>query len=96
MGLTFTKLFARLFSKKEMRILMVSCWNAYVPPSRPSRSCLKGVRSELAGAQAESRRVACWRSRRGHAAAMGVLVTSCVGQARLLRLQALQHWLCQF
>ena len=24
MGLTFTKLFARLFSKKEMRILMVS------------------------------------------------------------------------
>jgi hypothetical protein len=24
MGLTFTKLFARLFSKREMRILMVS------------------------------------------------------------------------
>lgn len=25
MGLAFTKLFARLFSKKEMRILMVRC-----------------------------------------------------------------------
>lgn len=38
MGLTFTKLFARLFSKKEMRILMVSC---------PSRICLAAAAEQL-------------------------------------------------
>jgi len=29
MGLTFTKLFSRLFSKKEMRILMVRVWGGF-------------------------------------------------------------------
>ena len=37
MGLTFTKLFARLFSKKEMRILMVSRLSC---ARRPTRSAV--------------------------------------------------------
>ena len=44
MGLTFTKLFARLFSKKEMRILMVS---RVAHPRDAMRKCLAVVEGSL-------------------------------------------------
>ena len=44
MGLTFTKLFNKLFSKKEMRILMVRAGGVFRPLSNGGRQKF-GIRS---------------------------------------------------
>ena len=43
MGLTFTKLFNKLFSKKEMRILMVRAGGVFRPLSNGGRQNLESV-----------------------------------------------------
>ena len=67
MGITFAKLFQRLFSKKEMRILMV---RRVVRDARRGRTRREIVRDKM-DVQTESGRRARARRRAGVARALG-------------------------
>lgn len=54
MGITFAKLFQRLFSKKEMRILMVRPAPRALAPSRASRSRARRGRARARGTRASA------------------------------------------